>query len=159
MNKPNSLREHLLAKVPSLAQNPDRLLIFIDEGTLRCTSAASLSWEYGYTLQVILTDFAAHPDTVMLPLLGWLTVHQNELLANLTKSAEGIAFEADVLDGNTIDLALKLPLTERVVVGKDEAGATTLTHPAEPQPMQAFTDSAWPPAGSDGQREWYLPDG
>ena len=128
MNKPNSLREHLLAKVPGLAQNPDRLLIFIDEGTLRCTSAASLSWEYGYTLQVILTDFAAHPDTVMLPLLGWLTVHQ-------------------------------LPLTERVVVGKDEAGATTLTHPAEPQPMQAFTDAAWPPAGSDGQHEWYLPDG
>ncbi|MFB4401228.1 phage tail protein, partial [Pseudomonas inefficax] len=35
MDKPNSLREHLLAAVPDLKRNPDRLLMFIDAGKVR----------------------------------------------------------------------------------------------------------------------------
>lgn len=159
MNKPNSLREHLLATVAELKHNPDRLLLFIDEGSIRCTAAASLSWEYGYTLQVILTDYAGHPDRVMLPLLGWLSVHQSELLNNLTKAGEGIQFEADIIDASKVDLAFRLPLTERVVVGKDAQGETTLTHPAEPQPALAFTDPAWNEQQQPPLREWYVPHG
>ncbi|WP_178081838.1 phage tail protein, partial [Pseudomonas sp. B6(2017)] len=52
MNKPESLRVHLLDRVPELRHNPDRLLIFIDNGKVRCTAAASLSFEYSYDLQV-----------------------------------------------------------------------------------------------------------
>lgn len=160
MNKPNSLRTHLLATVPALEHNPDRLLVFIDQGSVRCTAAGkSLSWEYSYKLQIILTDFAGHPDTVMLPLLGWLSVHQSELLTNLTKSAEGIQFEADIIDASKVDLAITLQLTERVVVGKDEQGATTITHPGEPQPSPDFADPTWPPAGADGTAEWFVPNG
>ena len=70
MNKPESLRAHLLATVAELQHNPDRLLIFIDNGKVRCTAAASLSFEYSFDLQIILTDFAGHPDSVMLPLLA-----------------------------------------------------------------------------------------
>ncbi len=133
MNKPESLRAHLLASVPELKNNPDRLLIFIDNGRIRCTAAVSLSFEYAYDLQVILTDYAGHPDAVMLPLLGWLRVNQSELLANLTKAEEGIQFEADIIDASKVDLALKLPLTERVVVRKEENGTYDVTHPGEPQ--------------------------
>ena len=82
MNKPESLRTHLLAAVPELRHSPDRLLVFIDKGKLLCTAAASLSWEYGYELQIILTDFAGHPDAVMLPLLAWVRTNQSELLVN-----------------------------------------------------------------------------
>ncbi|MBD9483909.1 phage tail protein [Pseudomonas sp. PDM14] len=159
MNKPNSLREHLLAKVPALEHNADRLLVFIDQGSVRCTAAKSFSWEYGYKLQVILTDFAGHPDTVFLPVLGWVSVHQSELLTNLEKSAQGIQFEADIIDASKVDLAITLQLTERVVVGQDGQGATTITHPAEPQPSPDFADPAWPPAGADGTQEWYVPNG
>ena len=45
MNKPDSLRAHLLAAIPELKHNPDRLLIFIDNGKIRCTGAAGLSFE------------------------------------------------------------------------------------------------------------------
>lgn len=133
MNKPESLRSHLLASVPELKNNPDRLLVFIDNGRIRCTAAASLSFEYVYDLQVILTDYAGHPDAVMLPLLGWLRVNQSELLANLAKAEEGIQFEADIIDASKADLSLKLPLTERVVVRKQPDGHYDVTHPAEPQ--------------------------
>jgi len=133
MNKPASLRAHLLECVPDLKQNPDRLLIFIDNGKIRCTAAASLSFEYGYQLQIILTDFAGHPDSVMLPLLGWVRVHQSELLTNLEKSAEGIRFEADVIDRSKVDMSITLPLTERVIVKKRDDGSFDLNRPPEPQ--------------------------
>jgi hypothetical protein len=132
MNKPDSLRAHLLANVPDLKQNPDRLLIFIDNGKIRCTAAATLSFEYGYQLQIILTDFAGHPDSVMLPVLGWVREHQSELLANLDKSAEGITFEADIIDQSKVDMSISLALTERVVVKKREDGQYDIRHVAEP---------------------------
>ena len=133
MNKPNSLRDHLLAAVPELHKNPDRLLVFIDNGSIRSTAAPGLSFEYSYTLNVILTDYAGHPDAVAIPLLAWLLVNQPELLANLEKGKTAIAFEADILDNSKVDLSLKLPLTERVIVKKQEDGTLQVSHPDEPQ--------------------------
>ncbi|HBO3352255.1 phage tail protein [Pseudomonas aeruginosa] len=133
MNKPNSLKTHLLAAVPELANNPDRLLVFIDNGSARSTAEAGLSFEYSYTLNVILTEFAGHPDAVFIPLLAWLMVNQHELLANQDKGKEAVAFEADVLDNSKVDLSIKLPLTERVIVKKLDDGRLEVTHPDEPQ--------------------------
>ncbi len=140
MNKPNSLRAHLLAAVPELHKNPDRLLVFIDNGTIRSTAAHGLSFEYSYTLNVILTDFAGHPDAVAIPLLAWVMVNQHELLANQEKGKTAIAFEADVLDNSKVDLSIKLPLTERVIVKKQAAGALDVTHPDEPQ-LEPFLEA------------------
>jgi hypothetical protein len=132
MNKPNSLREHLLASLTELKHNPDRLLIFIDSGTVRCTAATGLSFEYGYTLQVILTDFAGHPDSVFIPLLAWLRRQQPELLTNLERGKDAIGFEADILDGGKVDMALSLPLTERVIVKRNADDTLDISHPDEP---------------------------
>lgn len=133
MNKPNSLRDHLLASVPELHKSPDRMLVFIDNGTIRSTAAPGLSFEYGYTLNVILTDYAGHPDAVAIPLLAWLLVNQPELLTNLEKGKTAITFEADVLDNSKVDLSLKLPLTERVIVKKQSDGSLQVSHPDEPE--------------------------
>lgn len=133
MNKPSALRAQLLAAVPDLHKNPDRLLVFIDNGTIRSTAAPGLSFEYSYTLNIILTDYAGHPDAVAIPLLAWLLVNQPELLTNLEKGKTAIAFEADVLDNSKVDLSLKLPLTERVVVKKQDDGSLQVSHPNEPE--------------------------
>lgn len=132
MNKPNSLREHLLTAVAGLKKNPDRLLIFIDTGSVRCTAAKGLSFEYTYTLQVLLTDFAGHPDNVFIPVLEWLRRQQPELLTNLERGKDAIAFEADILDGGKVDMSLKLPLTERVIVKRLGDGSLDISHPEEP---------------------------
>ena len=34
MYKPNSLRQHLAAAIPELQRDPDRLLVFADEGNV-----------------------------------------------------------------------------------------------------------------------------
>ena len=131
MNKPNSLREHLLNAIQGLKKNPDRLLIFIDSGSVRCL-ARGLSFEYSYTLQVLLTDFAGHPDSVFIPTLEWLRRHQPDLLTNLERGKDAIAFEADIPDGGKVDMSIKLPITERVIVKRLEDGKLDISHPDEP---------------------------
>lgn len=143
MNKPNSLRAHLLGAITELRHNPDRLLVFIDNGSIRSTAAAGLSFEYSYSLQIILTDFAGSPDAVVVPLLSWLLVNQSELLANLELAKDSIKFEVDVLDNSKVDMALTLPLTERVLVKRQEDGSLLITHVDEPQytehlPVQTY---------------------
>ncbi|WP_455928903.1 phage tail protein [Pseudomonas fluorescens] len=157
MNKPESLRAHLLATVADFKYDPDRLLIFIDNGKVRCTSAPSLSFEYSFDLQIILTEFAGHPDSVFLPILGWLSVNQPELLENLDKVMKGIQFEADILDKGKVDLSLTLPLTERVVVGRDDQGNVTVKHPGEPQRVAGYLDPNWIPGAQGNTSEWFVP--
>lgn len=142
MRKPANLRAAIEAALPDLKGNPDRLLVFIDEGTLRCTAAASLSFEYGYTLKVIVTDYAQHADTIIVPLLAWIATNQPELLANPDRQRDGIRFEADLLDKGKMDLALSIQLTERVVVRLVEGGGYTAEHVPEP-PLDEWAGWTW----------------
>lgn len=132
MNKPESLRAHLVAAVPELKRNPDRLLTFVDNGSMRSTAAPGLSFEYSYTLNIILTDFAGHPDAIAIPLFAWVLVNQRELMENQEKGRDAIKFEADILDNSKVDLSITLPLTERVIVKRQVDGTLQVSHPDEP---------------------------
>lgn len=50
----------------------------------------------------------------------------------MDKSAEGLKFEADMLDRSKVDLSLTLPLTERVIVTRRGGGGFAVEHAAEP---------------------------
>lgn len=139
MIKPGSLREHLTAALPELRRDPDKLLVFIDRGSLVGTYAPGLSFEYRYTLNLILTDYAGHPDAVMVPLLIWIASHQSELLAN-PGLRDQISFQADVLDNDKVDLDIKLPLTERVGVHARAGGGYDVEHYPEPQ-LEPYLDA------------------
>lgn len=131
MKKPQLLRQHLVAAVPALAVDPERLLVFVDDGGLVASFAAGLSFQYRYTLDLILRDFAGEPEAVMVPLLQWLTRHQPDLFAN-PSNREKLTFEVDVLSDTLVDLAIKLPLTERVRVTRDAEGVFQLEYLPEP---------------------------
>ncbi len=98
------------------------------------------SFEYRYTLDLVLTDFADAPEAVTVPLLQWLTRHQSELLAN-PANRDKLTFEVDVLSDSLVDLAIKLPLTERVRVVRDAAGALILEHLPEPPTEDEHADT------------------
>ncbi|MFX5195241.1 phage tail protein, partial [Acinetobacter baumannii] len=95
---------------------PDRILIFVDDGAVRSTLANGLSFEYAYTLTMILTDYAGDLAAVSIPLLDWVRMNQSNLMANLDNVKSGIKFEAEILANDKVDLAIQLPLTERVIV-------------------------------------------
>lgn len=134
MIKPGSLRAAIAAAVPDLAANPDKFLVFADEGGICASGSKGLSFEYRYTLNLILMDYAGDADIVMVALLAWVKVNQSELVDNHDKRKAGITFEVDHLTNATCDLSIKLPLTEAVKVTTDAEGKHTFTHKNEPVP-------------------------
>lgn len=143
MIKPGSLREALTAAVPDLARNPEKLHLFVDEGRVVATGGRTISFEYQYTLTLIVVDFGGSSDAIMVPLLAWLRANQSELFFNPDRQRDGVKFEADILNHSTVDLAIKIPLTERVTVQVD-GQSYRVTH--QPEPVNQNDDPAhWRP--------------
>lgn len=157
MKKPQSLRDHLLAAVPGLKRNRDQLAVFVDQGNIRSTAAHGLSFEYSYTVQVLITDYPGSADAVAIPLLAWVRANQRELLENLERGKTAIEFEVDILNTDLVDMSIRLPLTERVIVKQIGAGSSTLqvTHPEEPQLTEQLPGGPWQLyAGEELIAEW-----
>lgn len=134
MIKPASLRAAITAAVPDLVTNPDKLLVFADEGSVATTSTKSLSFEYRYTINLIVLDYAGDADAIMIPLLIWMKRNQPELAANLEKQRHGITFEVDHLTHGTCDISIKLHLSEKVKVSTAPDGTHTAVHQVETVP-------------------------
>lgn len=143
MRKPDSLRAALVAALPDLARDPERILVFIDKGSLHATYVPGLSFECAYTLNIILTDFAADPLIVWVALLAWLSANQPELLDNVDLRRDGVAFEADILDSAKCDLSIKVKLSESVVVKRSEDGRLDIEPIAEPAPEASLLGGHW----------------
>lgn len=131
MKKPAQLREVIEKAYPYLRTNPDRLQVFIDDGHIIATNATSLSYEYQYTLNIIITDFDKDMAIITVPILAYLRLNQNDIFENAAKRHDAIAFESDLINNNTQDLSLKIKLTERVKVEQTEKG-TEITYLPEP---------------------------
>ncbi|HCN4591937.1 TPA: phage baseplate assembly protein V [Escherichia coli] len=96
MLKPDSLRRALTDAVTVLKTNPDMLRIFVDNGSIASTLAASLSFEKRYTLNVIVTDFTGDFDLLIVPVLAWLR-ELARALRNMIRT--GIIVETDLNAG------------------------------------------------------------
>ncbi|MDJ0031430.1 phage tail protein [Pantoea ananatis] len=139
MNKPQSLREALNSAVAYLQENPDRLHLFVDRGSLVATSAASVSWEYRYTLNVIITDFTGDQNLLMAAVMYWLRTNQPDALQNPTERDQLCTFEVDVLGNGACDISINLKLTERVIA-EEVSGVTEVRAVPEPDgPEEAWT--------------------
>ncbi len=134
MKKPLELRQYLEQSVRGLKQNPERLQIFIDRGKLNTNLQPNLHFSYAYNLNIIVTDLSQHPDAVFVPLLAWLRYNQIDL------EKDNIEYDADIIDHETIDLSINVPMDERVLVHNQEDGNYTTEHLAEPHPEYLLPD-------------------
>lgn len=137
MNKPQSLRSALNKSVPYVAENPDRLHLFVDSGQLVATSAASLSWEYRYTLNIVITDFTGDQNLLMAPVMFWLRENQPDALQNSDQREKLFSFEVDILGNDRCDISMNLKLTERVVATTVD-GKTRVEALPEPETPEEF---------------------
>ncbi|MGB8498420.1 MAG: phage tail protein [Pantoea agglomerans] len=139
MNKPQSLRSALNKSVPYVADNPDRLHLFVDSGQLVATSAASLSWEYRYTLNVVITDFTGDQNLLMAPVLLWLRENQPDALQNSEAREKLFSFEVDILANDRCDISMDLKLTERVITTVENERAHIEAVPEPDAPEEFWT--------------------
>ncbi|OQV40447.1 phage tail protein [Pantoea vagans] len=139
MNKPQSLRSALNKSVPYVADNPDRLHLFVDSGQLVATSAASLSWEYRYTLNVVITDFTGDQNLLMAPVLLWLRENQPDALQNREARERLFSFEVDILANDRCDISMDLKLTERVIATVEDGKAHIEAVPEPDAPEEFWT--------------------
>ncbi len=116
MLKPQQLRQVLTASVPLLQRNPDSLNVFIDSGRIVSTLASSLSFEYQYRLNMVITDYTDDIDLLVVPMLEWLRVNEPDVMATKEKRRDGFMFKADVISDTACDISIDLQLSERVIV-------------------------------------------
>ncbi|AUY26263.1 phage tail protein [Mixta calida] len=139
MNKPQSLRHALNKSVPYVRENPDRLHLFVDNGSLVATAAASISWEYRYTLNVVVTDFTGDQNLLMAPILYWLRDNQPDALHNPDEREKLFTFEVDILGNGACDLSLNLKLTERVLAREVNGQMQVEAVPEPDEPEEYWT--------------------
>lgn len=139
MNKPQSLREALNKAVEYVRANPDRLHLFVDSGASVATSAASVSWEYRYTLNVVITDFTGDQNLLMAAVMYWLRTNQPDALQNPAERDRLFTFEVDILGNGACDISINLKLTERVIA-EEVNGVTEVRAVPEPdEPEEVWT--------------------
>ncbi|MBB5320472.1 phage tail protein [Marinobacter oulmenensis] len=137
MKKLADLRAHLLANVPELHKNPEKLVTFIEDGQVEYWRGGNLSHNYTLPVRLIITDFSASMDSVMVPLLAWMSYREPGL-----DPENSISFEAEILSNNTYDIAITVNITERVIVRATEAGLE-VEHVLPEPAMQMNDDAEW----------------
>ena len=153
MLKPKQLREALTKCVPLLQRNPDSLNMFIDNGRMVSTLASSLSFEYQYQLNLVVTDYDGDLDLLVVPVLAWLRENQPDIMATEEKRRTGFTFNADVISDNAMDISMNIQLTERVIV-KSEGSALHVNHVGEPPLPQDVERPDRMYAGGELVSEW-----
>lgn len=133
MIKPDSLRATITQSLPELARDPDRLALWIEDGSITAHQAAhDQSFEYAYKLHILIEDLAASPSLVMIAIVAWLQVNQPGQLA---VGDQAFPFNADILDNGLIDVKIILDLKEAVHATRREDGGFDLQHLPEPDPL------------------------
>lgn len=122
MKKPQLLRQALLNNNRFLIEHPDRLHTFIDEGKIVSTTAKSLSFEYQYTLNIVITDYSDSIDSIMVPLVAWIYIHQQEAWGNGELREDALNYEVDHHSNKAFDISLNIKLSERIITREGESG-------------------------------------
>lgn len=136
MHKPHSLRAALNRSVPYLQKNPDKLHLFVDKGSVVATAASSISWEYRYTLNLIIEDFSEDQNLLVAPIVHWLRENQSDSVDNSSLRERLFTFEVDFLRNDACDISIELQLTERVIVSSDGDSSHVIAVPEPDVPPE-----------------------
>lgn len=132
MIKPDSLRNAIEAVLPGLQINPDRLKIWIDNGSARCRMTSGLGFCWNYKLSILVEGMVENPSIIAIAIIQWLRINQPALL---TPGKTAFGFDADIIDNSTFDLGIDIELEEMVSVVRREDGGFDMEHLPEPDPL------------------------
>lgn len=131
MKKLTNLRKYLSSKIKFLHDNPENLYLFVENGRVISTLAQTPSYEYEYTVNIIIEHYSGDQNILIAVVNNWLRENQSDISANPMKRQQDFKFEAVILDNNTAHVSLDLNLTERVLA-IDKDGQYVIEAIAEP---------------------------
>lgn len=131
MKKPGLLRAAIVALIPEMARDPDRLAMWVEKGNVRATNNRQRGFAWEYDLIVDVENFTGDPAGLFFAVVDWLRDQQPDLLA---ANSPGFPFEVDVIDTATVDVKITLPLRE-VVTAERADSAWRLTVADESVPL------------------------
>ena len=151
MEKPALLRAEIERHLPEIAQNPDKLTMFVSAGRM-VAHKATLSHETRFTLSLLITDFTGSQDILNTIIINWLQTHQPDILGPGAADPDAYVFEVDILSGGSCDIAIVLRLSESIRALVDDAGQIHISHRP---PVQHKNDLTWPglPAQIEGAQK------
>lgn len=164
MKKPQSLRNFIAGSIPELQTDPQRLKMFVESGNIVARGGETLSFEYRFTVRLIMLDYAGSLDLFAIPILAWLNTYQPDLLQNKDKAAKGLRFDVEVLANDKVDLVIEVDLSEAVIVkeDKDDQGRQRLTavHKGEVYSPRPYADGNYSLyLGDQIGAEWHITPG
>lgn len=108
----DSLRQFLTTRLPFFQQNPDRLIISVEKGSLKW-HGQGLSHVQDYTMLVELDEFPENlsANQVFVSILDWYQQHQDPLPPG---SKSPIQFESYVLSNYTTTVVISVDVKETV---------------------------------------------
>ena len=133
MQKPASLRAALTAAIPEIRDQPDRLVIWVEDGAVRARQTETQGFAFQYPLSVLLRELSTDIAIVALAINRWLRRHQPDLLAG--GAGDSYKFETDVLDNMTADILFTIDLCENVAVEPQPDGSWSIDYLVEPDPL------------------------
>lgn len=133
MQKIDSLRAALTAAMPEYKAAPQKLRLWIENGSGRSRMTETFGLVFSFHLNVLLLDFTADIAALGVGLFAWLRTNQPDLLDPERDS--GFDFDVDFLDGGKADLLIQLDLTQDVAAQPDGKGGFAVGYLAEPDPM------------------------
>ena len=139
MPKPATLRAALTTAYPEFTRDPDRLNMWVEDGRVRSPMTPARGFTCEYTLNITIINMTGDPAVLFLAINDWCRTQQPDLMSPAPHA--GYTFETDIIDLQTIDLHIKLKLTEPIAMVTN-AGAPALQSVIEP-------DYAWL-TGDDG---------
>lgn len=115
MKKLFALRQHIINSLPHLNTDPDRLLSFVEDGSIKCYRGPNLTHEWTFTAQFILVEFSMDVDVLMVSIIQWLSVYEPDI-----NPEQAIQVDAEITSETSCDLILRITLSERVIVSVDK---------------------------------------
>ena len=134
MRKIDSLRAALFAAIPELANDYNRLRVWVDRGAGEGRQTASNSFGLKFRLNVLAVEVATDLSLITLAVLKWLRANQPELLQ---PGADSFSFDADILDDKTSDVLIQIDITQNYVVTVDGQGGEYVEAVEQDDPVLA----------------------
>lgn len=119
MKKPGLLRAAVVALLPHLKRDPDKLAMWVERGNVRSRMTGQRGFAWEYELKIVVEDYGKPPEALFFLVVDWLRTQQPDLLA---PDSPGFPFEVDVIDEKTFDVQITLPLREIVTARQTGEG-------------------------------------